>query len=91
MTLTEAALNVLSATHSGVLENMEQPLSELDMLLASAMTSTELSSAKSILEDARKAAYTHRSQIVRSLQTLERSNLYTGSSPGLVTSWEMSG
>ena len=90
MTLTTAALNVLAVMQSGVLENAGQPIAELDALLKTPLPANDLRMAKSILDDARKAAYAHRFNIIRALQQLERTNLYTDATSRERASWEFS-
>lgn len=89
MTLTTAALNVLTVMQSGALEDIENPIAELDALLQSQLPQGDLNQARSILDDARKAAYTQRSKIIRALQQLEQTTSFSDGEAAC-TSWELS-
>ncbi len=91
MTLTAAAYKVLAGAESGVLENMDEPLRTLNALLQENAAQGDLSSALAILNEARKAAYAHRRQIVVSLEQLQRTAVYGQQTSKTSSSWQFSG
>ncbi len=91
MTLTTAALNVLSVSQSGSLETAESSLRQLDEVIKAGVEEGEIASVMSILREARSAMYAHRATITESLQKLENSSLYSHPSQPLFTSWELAG
>lgn len=91
MTVTSAALKVLEAMTSGVLENADGPLLDLKTVLKSEVPLSDISSAQTVLDDARRAVNLHRSRIVLAIHQLEQSVSYDGVSSEGCASWEMKG
>lgn len=91
MTLTYAALNVLSASQSGSLDRAEVCLLQMNSMVATVQEEREIVSVLAILQQARAAMLAHRADIAESLQNLENSSLYRSGSELPAASWEIAG
>ncbi len=91
MTLTDAALNVLSASQSGSLDGAEVFLLQMNSMVATVQEEQEIVSVLAILQQARAAMLAHRGDIAESLQNLENSSLYRSGSELPAASWEVAG
>ena len=91
MTLTDAALNVLSASQSGSLDRAEAGLHHINSLIARAQGQGDIGSVLAILQKARAAMLAYRADLAESLQDLENSSLYRSGSELPAASWEIAG
>ena len=90
MTLAEAARELLAATESGDLEDLDGPIAQLQQVLASPNPLEAMASALQTLKEAQKAVSVHHSDLVSDLLELERSALYLPRHRVPATSWELS-
>ena len=90
MTLAEAVRELLAATESGDLEDLDGPIAQLQQVLASPNPLEAMASALQTLQAAQRAVRAHRTHIVSNLLEMERSELYSPQHRLPAASWELS-